>query len=202
MTNWYCTFHYPKDWIEVVHQPAGPTANGTAPPLADQVNAALSQGDRPDPAVAGTRTVDAVLPLVEQDAERAAAVSAHGFQDIQGHPVHMHLTLWVEPRSYPESVSEELDLLAATVRNAGVNLAPPDVTEVSLPAGRALRVRQLENVHREDGTVEMIDCVDHWVPVEGSPDMLWVHQWTADLAAAENVVPLFDRIAEALVLEV
>src|SRR5690625_4907229 len=166
MTNWYCTFHYPRDWVEVVHQPAGGRG---APALADQVREALERSPA-DPALPPPeQRVATVLPLVEQDAERAAALSAHGFRDsTDGSPVEMHLTMWVEPRSHPDSVVDELDLLGTTVREAGVNLAPPEVTNVSLPAGPALRVRQLENVGRPDGRTEMVDCVDYWIPVDRS----------------------------------
>lgn len=201
MNNWYCTFHYPRDWIEVVHQPGADGANGSAS-VPDRVRLAVERSCGDDPTAPREQLAAEVIPLVEQDADRLAAVSAHGFHDEQGRPVHMHLTLWVEERSHPASVDAELTLLATTVREAGVKLAPPEVSDVALPAGRALRVRQLENVARNgSGRTEMVDSVDYWLPVEGSNDMLWIHLWTANLAATDAAIPLFDRIAEALVVE-
>lgn len=194
MTEWYCTFHYPRNWIEVVHRPdpAG---------LPEQCRAAV-EGSFPwaSPATRQELT-DLVTRWMQEDAERDAAVSAHGYDDGRGLGVHMHLTMWVAERSLPESVDEELRLLSDTVREAGANVEPPQVTEVSLPAGRALRVRQRDQAADPTGRTDGLDTVDYWVPVEASNDLLWLHFWAAEEGDMEEAVALFDQMAEAFTLE-
>lgn len=202
MGNWYCTFHYPSDWIEVVHPQGEASANGGVDRVEARVQEAVERTFPDEPAARHLELAKAVAAQATHDVERSAALSAHGFKDDQGRAVDMHLTVWIEQRCHPESVDDELNLLADTIREAGVNMTSPEVSDVSLPAGPALRVRQLENVSREpSGPAEVVDAVDYWIPVEGSEEMLWVHIRTSDLAKADSVIPLFDRIADALVLE-
>lgn len=202
MGIWYCTFHYPTDWIEVVHPPGVASAGGGPGSVAARVQDAVQHTFPGEPAARQAELAEAATSPIAHDAERSAALSAHGFHDDQGRDVNMHLTLWVEQRCHPGSVDDELNLLAEIIRDAGVNMTSPEVSDVALPAGPALRVRQLENVQRDpESRTEVVDTVDYWIPVDGSPDMLWVHTRTPDLAAADAVVPLFDRLADALVLE-
>lgn len=203
MTEWYCTFHYPQNWIEVLHRPAddGPADQERAL-LPDRVNRAIDRSFPDEPPDRRERLAKLVTPLMRDDAERDAAISAHGYdEDEQGFPVHMHLTMWVAERSHPDSVEEELALVADAARDAGVNVEASEVTDVFLPAGRAVRVQQLDEGFDLDGTRRVIETVDYWLPVEDSDDMLWIHFWTPNLAFSPDLVPLFDEMAQAVVLE-
>lgn len=203
MTEWYCTFHYPHNWIEVLHQQVdgGSTIQEQAL-LSDRVHQAIDRSFSNEPPDQRERLANIVTPLMREDAERDAAISAHGYdEDEQGFPVHMHLTMWVAERSHPTSEEEELALLADAAREAGVNVQVPQVADVMLPAGRALRVQQLDNGFEPDGTQNVIETVDYWVPVQDSDDLLWIHFWTPNLAFSADVVSLFDQMAQALVLE-
>lgn len=201
MSEWYCTFHYPDNWIEVPHRGAGAPA-GALPSLTDQVQQAVARtfaGEAPD---RQERLAAVMAPLMQADAERGAAISAHGYdEDMQGFPVHMHMAMWVTERSHPDSVDEELALLADTAQSAGMDVEPPEVTDVSLPAGRALRVRQLAKGTMAADSASVVESVDYWLPVVASQDLLWAHFWTPNLAFSGDLVALFDQMAEAIVVE-
>lgn len=203
MSEWYCTFHYPPNWIEVLHAPPnglGESADQVA--LSERIQAAIERCFASEPAEQREQLAAVVTPQIAEDAARDAAISAHGYDvDEQGFGVHMHLTMWVAERRRPDSLAEELTLLATTVQEAGANLGPPEVREVSLPAGRALRVHQLDNGAAPSGATTAVQTLDYWFPIPSSGDLLWIHFWTAHLAFSARAVALFDRMAEALVVE-
>jgi hypothetical protein len=203
MSEWYCTFHYPPNWIEVLHTPDGPGPGMDQTGLGERIQAAVDRSFPSEPSEKRERLAAVVVPQIAEDAARDAAVSAHGYDlDEQGFGVHMHLTMWVAERRRPDSLDEELALLADTVREAGANVEAPEVTEVTLPAaGRALRVQQLDNGHVSSGTTSAVQALDYWLPVQSSVDMLWIHFWTPHLASSDDAVALFDQIARALVVE-
>lgn len=203
MSEWYCTFHYPPNWIEVLHpSPNGHGASADQAAVSERVQAAIDRCFPSEPSEKREQMAVIVSPQIAEDAARDAALSAHGYDlDEQGFGVHMHLTMWVAERSRPDSLDEELALLATTVQEAGANLEPPKLTEVVLPAGRALRVQQLDNRTAPSAATTAVQTLDYWLPVHWSGDLLWIHFWTPHLAFSDNAVALFDQMAEALVVE-
>lgn len=199
---WHCTFHYPQDWIEVLHPPTqDSSANGGPNVVEGQVQSALQESFPDRSPEERQQLAEVISPLVIHDAERAAAISAHGCrEDEHGVLMHMHLAMWVGERTHPDSVGDELALLADTVREAGVNVEAPKINELNLPAGRALRVQQADLV-AQGNDMTPVESVSYWLPVDGSPDMIWAHCWTPNLAFADDAVQVFDQIANAIVLE-
>ena len=105
-----------------------------------------------------------------------------------------------EPEDDDAEIAGLLDLLGA---NSETDLASRQATVVDLPAGQAIRLRQLTRTDgAQAGEAELVvDTVQHWVPVPGRRAILVLVGSTPCLDVAEELAATFDAIAGSLVFE-
>ncbi len=188
-STWECTLRLPETWVAVM-------PDMTDADLDEQVDAR-----RLDAPLAATLK-DKLRMLREDLDHRSALYGALTWQPDEVDGVFSaNVLVFAAPRSAAGlPVDPEIRTLAdrlPTERSGDVT--PPDVAEVELPAGPAVRVRVLtETSPDDDGATMVLDCVQYWLPLADHAENVIFSFSTPNLALGDQFAEMFDRIAQTI----
>ena len=101
-------------------------------------------------------------------------------------------------REHPDDPDAEIHGLVRAFERDTVNGRPPEVAIVDLPAGKAVRLRTLENTTSANDGGVVTDMVQHWIPDPNRPQMVVISGSTPTLAFSTQFAQAFDGIAQTL----
>ena len=155
-----------------------------------------------DPALAPHREdlVEILLGFWLEADQKSAIIAATVWQIVDDTIVVGNLAVFDGERQSPDSVESELAALERNLsRPEEHDVGDRDVRLVTLPAGKAVRLRWLtETEPDDDGSTLVLDGVSYWVPVPGHPATVALNGSTPCLPFADELAAAFDSIADTL----
>jgi hypothetical protein len=188
--DWRFGFRVPDGWVSVdLALPEHERAAELAAAVQGLVEA--EPGYRAD----AERMTNAAVSIVADAVAHEAMVAAVGFELVSGAVAPMAVVAHRLPGEEPVDV----DRLAASLGDAhGQDITGREVTVVELPAGRAVRVHAISEGGAPGGQSPVVEGVDHFIPVPGSPDLLLLSCTTPAVAIGDQLLPIFDTMASTV----
>ncbi len=190
--EWQCEVHVPYDWILFDLDPSN-TLSKLRSDVEKLYGDNHSRRER-------RAFVDAFSMMANNARERQARFAAVNRVE-DGEIVYLAtLNVYTVNRRHPESVDEELAwLLRGLSRRLAGDLDDPELGEVTLPSGRAVRRRVLNETEAEPGMrPAVLDTLGFWLPIPDDENLLYLTFATPTLAYADQYTEVFDEIAQAM----
>jgi hypothetical protein len=139
------------------------------------------------------RMKNAAWSVVADAVAQRAMVAAVGFERAAGATAPMSVVAHQLAGDAPIDV----EALARSLEDSHPrDITGREVTIVELPAGPAVRVHAIsEGGDAAGGPLPVVEGVDHFIPVPGTPDMLLLVASTPAVAIGDLALPVFDAIA-------
>lgn len=142
------------------------------------------------------RMKNATWSVVADAVAQRAMVAAVGFEQVGGATAPMSVIAHQLAGEAPVDVAELARSLEAEHPR---DITGREVTVVELPAGPAVRVHAIsEGGDAVGGPLPVVEGVDHFIPVPGTPDMLLLVASTPAVAIGDLALPVFDAIADTV----
>lgn len=187
---WETSIAFPPLWF---HLPLVPGRDEDE--VAAQVDERIAA--EPDLAFARQELIDMLLNWASHGREVGAAFGGMRWEDHPRFGVAMATFLAHRLEQDPAPVDQALATLRELLSPPlDIDQFPPRLAEVDLPCGRALRLEAVRDPTTDPARPEALRlCVQYWIPVDGSADLVQLDFSAANLALAHELSGEFDGIA-------
>ncbi len=187
---WETYISLPPQWF---HLPLVPGRDEDE--VASQVDARIAE----DPNLVAARQllIDMLLGWAHHGRQSGAAFGGMRWEDHPRFGVAMATFLAHRLEQDPAPVDQALQTLRELLAPPlDIDQFPPRLAEVDLPCGRALRLEAVRDPTTDPAHPEALRlCVQYWIPVDASADLVQLDFSAANLALAHELSGEFDGIA-------